>query len=174
MRVKTPKCSNYLLLVANPFRKEMTVACSLLKEADLAQFHLQTTLLLLPPESLFCLISARSMFDLAASYLLTDNSVHSAFFLQYRLVNSLLFEKMLPRIHFAITTPYINGLFQADESWAEFEQSNHITSCNTKGMFLDGFLDLFLKMDLNARLHSPSQFLYALPLCLSHSAASLT
>lgn len=93
----------------------MTVACSLLKEADLAQFHLQTSPLLLPPDSLFCLISTRSMFDLAVSYLVTDNSVHSAFFLQYSLVNSLLSEKVLPGIHFAIATLFINGLFQADD-----------------------------------------------------------
>jgi len=33
------------------------------------------------------------MFDLAVSYLVTDNSVHSAFFLQYSLVNSPLSEK---------------------------------------------------------------------------------
>lgn len=48
---------------------------------------------------------------------MTDNSVHSPFFLQYRLVNSLLSgkKKLLPGIHFAITTPFINGLFQADD-----------------------------------------------------------
>lgn len=92
----------------------MTVARSLLEEADLAQFHLRTTPPLLPPESLFCLISARSEFDLAVSYLVTDNSVHRAFFLRY-LANSLLSEKVLPGIHFAITTPFINGLFQADD-----------------------------------------------------------
>lgn len=55
------------------------------------------------------------MFDLAVRYLVTDNSVHSTFFLQHRLVNSLLSEKMLPGIHFAIATPLINGLFQADD-----------------------------------------------------------
>lgn len=46
---------------------------------------------------------------------MTDNFVHSPSFLQYSLVNSLLSEKMLPGIHFAITTPFINGLFQADD-----------------------------------------------------------
>lgn len=144
----------------------MTVACSLLKEADLAQFHLQTTPLLLPPESLFCLISARSTFDLAVSYLVTDNSVHSAFFLQYSLVNSLLFEKMLPGIHFTITTPFINGLFQADDGWAEFKHSQTTSLVTWQDVpRWAGFLDLFIKtQDLNTRLHFLSQFLYALPL----------
>lgn len=71
----------------------MTVACSLLKEAELAQFHLLTTPLLLPPESFFCLINARSKLDLIVSYLVTDNLVHRTVFLQHSLVNSPLFEE---------------------------------------------------------------------------------